>query len=335
VKEWVRAAAALPVAFAQVREDPRIDLEVCSSLGKAAHVVMIASGGDTAVCLGKLPIRLTLVDMNPAQLALTRCKWQLARGNLDHALQWLGHSPVDRMEMVRQMLDRLELNEDALGPLGLVSELGADYVGRYERVFAALRAQLDPDEVERFLRGDPNQLPLEEAFDEVMSLDNLVALFGAQATQNPVRSFASHFAARTRLAAARFLDSPFLWQVLAGRFPPGVSWEWLHPKHWGAALVTPDFVQGRMFEILERMPACSAELVHLSNILDWLTPEEATGLLRATHRVLKPEGLTLIRQLNSSLNIAGLPGDLEWLDHDFERRDRSFFYPRLHLGRKR
>jgi predicted SAM-dependent methyltransferase len=40
------------------------------------------------------------------------------------------------------------------------------------------------------------------------------------------------------------------------------------------------------------------DFVHLSNILDWLTPEEAIETLSAAYRSLRRGGLVLIRQLN-------------------------------------
>jgi S-adenosylmethionine-diacylglycerol 3-amino-3-carboxypropyl transferase len=79
------------------------------------------------------------------------------------------------------------------------------------------------------------------------------------------------------------------------------------------------------------------DFIHLSNILDWLTQAEAAEMLRLTHRALKPGGLTIIRQLNSSLDLPALGPQLEWLADEADelhRRDRSFFYRKLHLGRR-
>ena len=45
---WILEAKRLPLAFAQVREDPLIDLWVVNQLVTKAHVLMIASGGCTA-----------------------------------------------------------------------------------------------------------------------------------------------------------------------------------------------------------------------------------------------------------------------------------------------
>ena len=50
---WVCDATAWPVAFAQVREDPLLDMSVVDRLGSGAAVALIASGGCTA---GPLPV---------------------------------------------------------------------------------------------------------------------------------------------------------------------------------------------------------------------------------------------------------------------------------------
>ena len=80
------------------------------------------------------------------------------------------------------------------------------------------------------------------------------------------------------------------------------------------------------------------DFVHLSNILDWLDPEEARTTLDLARRALRPGGWTLIRQLNSSLDIERLGAGFEWHPawaRRLHQKDRSFFYRALHLGRRR
>jgi S-adenosylmethionine-diacylglycerol 3-amino-3-carboxypropyl transferase len=91
-----------------------------------------------------------------------------------------------------------------------------------------------------------------------------------------------------------------------------------------------------MAEALEAAPA-SFDFVHLSNILDWLSPEKARATLELAWRALRHGGRTLIRQLNSVLDIPSLGPMFHWLTpeaNDLHARDRSFFYRALHLGRK-
>ncbi len=311
---WVEQAARLPVAFAVVREDPQLDLEVLRHLPPRPDVVMIASGGETALRLASEPLTsLLLVDLNPAQLELVRRKWQLSQGDREQALLVLGHRPGDR----RPFLCGLE--DNSLGPFEFVCEHGLDYLGRYEAVFRDFQEH-----------GD---------FQRSFRLDNLVALFGEGATRNPRQPFADHFAKRTEQARQRpdAAANPFLQQVLQGRFPENITWDWLQAESWNRPRIIPQYRHGEMHAVLSTLPDESADFVHLSNILDWLSPDAGAALLQQTARVLRRGGATLIRQLNSSLDIPALPSALTW---DRERgrqlasRDRSYFYPEIHWGRR-
>lgn len=343
--DWALRAASLPLAFAQVREDPWLDLELARRLPAGGTVVMIASGGETVACLGRLPLRLVAVDMNPAQLALARMKWCLARGPADEAAALLGHAPMatgERRRRMKGLLDTLGLEEDVFGPPEWIAERGVDHGGRYEVCFAELRARLEPWRValEAMLNSDEPLMDfggawLDEAFAQVMSLANLVCLFGQEATQNPRRSFSDHFTARTREVIGRMppRTNPFLWQILAGCFPPGCRYEWLEDDR--PLIAEVEWRQGKMAAVLDSMAAGSAELVHLSNILDWLSPGEAEATLRSARRVLKPGGQVILRQLNSTLEMEDLDSGIAWdgeLGRAMEARDRSYFYPRIHVG---
>lgn len=344
--EWARRAASLPLAFAQVREDPRLDLELVRSVPAGGTVVMIASGGETAACLGRLPLRLVAVDMNPAQLALARVKWRLAgNAEAEDASALLGHLPMPagyRRRRMKVLLDALDLEEDVFGPPEWIAERGVDHGGRYEVCFAELRARLEPwrGELAAMLRsetpiGELGGAWLDEAFAEVMSLENLVALFGNEATQNPRRAFSEHFAERTREVIGRMppRSNPFLWQILAGGFPPGCRYDWMEVDRPMIAEV--EWRHGRMDAVLDSMAVGSADLVHLSNILDWLSPAQAGATLASARRVLKPGGRVIVRQLNSTLEIGEVDAGIAWnvdLGAEMEAKDRSYFYPRIHVG---
>jgi S-adenosylmethionine-diacylglycerol 3-amino-3-carboxypropyl transferase len=90
-----------------------------------------------------------------------------------------------------------------------------------------------------------------------------------------------------------------------------------------------------MLAALDSQPESSVDFLHLSNIIDWLSPEEAHETLAAACRALRSGGRLIIRQLNSSLDIPSLYPGLAW-DAEHGRRlqltDRSFFYPEIHLA---
>ena len=257
VPDWVTFAAGMPIAFAQVREDSLLDVEILERIGgRQIRGIMIASGGCTAAALvasGRLT-ELHLVDMNPAQLALSRLKLDLLHTAMpQERAEILGHAPLsinERSARLGEALRRLELPPDVLGPPSFVAEVGPDQAGRYELLFAQLRHEIRgftseivdllnlDDTAERIRRTRP-EAPLgraiDEAFEHGMALPHLVRLFGAQATQNSLESFAKHFARRTRQAIALgcTVDNPYLWQLLTGKFPNGVTTPWMSamPPH--------------------------------------------------------------------------------------------------------
>lgn len=326
---WAVEAARLPLAFAQVREDPRLDVTVAETLPADAVVVMVASGGDTLVQLARLQNVgcIHAVDVNFAQLALTECKLELAaRGDAEQAARLLGHAEMpaaERKVELRSLLNSVSMPHHALGPPDFVAEHGPDHAGRYERCFAELR------------RVMACGVPLEEALERVMSLVNLVQLFGAEAAQNPRQPFHEHFAQRTRVARSRegAENNPFLRQMYEGSFAPGHRYDWLECS---TPPQTPvKLHHGRMIDALGKLPETSVDMVHVSNILDWLSPAQARQTLVAAARVLKPGGRLMARQLNSSLDFDTLCEDIAWdpgLGHEMEQRDRSFFYPQIFVG---
>jgi len=197
------------------------------------------------------------------------------------------------------------------------------------------------DPVERAERLAPHTAlgkVLDDAFDEVMALPNLVALFGQQATQNRRDPFGRHFAGRTRHAIASLpaANNPYLWQLLLGRFPDGVLYPWFTaaaPRQMPEITETIGTIDTALAAHHDRF-----DFVHLSNVLDWLSVEEAQTTLRLAFNALKPGGCVLIRQLNSTLDLPALGERFEWLADEANRLhagDRSFFYRSLHLGRKR
>ncbi|MBL8817380.1 MAG: DUF3419 family protein [Planctomyces sp.] len=359
---WAVEAACYPLAFAQVREDPRVDLAVLQRLKDRRRVVMIASGGETAVQMVRAGVdQLHLVDMNPSQIALTRLKLHLsATESPARSLQILGHEhqePDDRLLHLDRLKSALGLSSEIFGPEDVVAGFGPDHVGRYEWTFSSLRKNLVSIQqiVEAALRENDASAKIRltssesldgaafsAAFHQTMSLENLVCLFGKGATQNPRQPFSDHFLERTRDAINRrgANRNPFLWQILFGQFPPADPYDCWIPMPSAVAgnqRTTPIYHQATMNDALQAMDDSSVDLIHLSNICDWLDESEAALTLTQASRVLRTGGWVILRQLNSSLSIDSIPAGLMW-DVEFGRRleagDRSYFYPQIYAGTK-
>jgi S-adenosylmethionine-diacylglycerol 3-amino-3-carboxypropyl transferase len=164
-----------------------------------------------------------------------------------------------------------------------------------------------------------------------------VRIFGADATANRVQPFASHFLTQTRAAFAQMpaADNPFLQQILLGSFLRPM-WPWLQAAT--DALPETQFTQAAMSDVLAAEPAGAYDLIHLSNILDWIKPAQAARVLSDSRRCLAAGGMVVIRQLNSRLDIRSLDSGLRWISDwsdQLHRSDRSFFYRALHVGANR
>jgi S-adenosylmethionine-diacylglycerol 3-amino-3-carboxypropyl transferase len=203
----------------------------------------------------------------------------------------------------------------------------------------AVLALADPaEQARRAAPGTGLGRGIDAAFAEVFAHETLVRLFGEGATRSPVEPFHLHFARRVRhaLAALPAADNPWLHQMLAGRFPAGARYDWLDaspPAEPAEVVVSVETIEAA----LASSDAASLDFVHLSNVLDWLAPEEAGDVLAATVRALRPGGLLILRQLGSTLDVPGLRGGVAWdpaWAAALHARDRSFLYRALHVGRR-
>ena len=321
-------------------------------------MLVVGSGGCTLAVLAPLAnvSAVHVVDPNPAQLALCRVKLAMLQSTPQVSrLEILGHrtlNPDSRKLRVEEICDQTGDTPESFGASDVVSEVGLDYVGRYESVFRQIGNSVGsfPDDVLDLLRLDSSSAQarwlqshpdfvarLLESFDQVMALENLVTLFGETATQNPVMDFSTHFFQRTVHALHCFNanSNHFLWQVLASSTLSKPVARWLNQpvQNVSAELIyEPATIQDYLAQT-----DIQFDYIHLSNVLDWLTVEDARSLLELTWRRLKQKGFTLIRQLNSNLPIRSLGDRFSWLNEESDflhREDLSYFYRGVHCGQR-
>ena len=351
---WFVAAKKAPIYFSQVREDALLDLELINEYcPKSPALLMVAAGGCTTCALiGSSSLsHLHIVDPNPSQLYLTLLKIYLLKQSKKERLELLGHTAMPVLERKRRLQEiflKLEIPDGIFGDIDDLALYGIDHVGRYERLFSALRHVLKSyaNDIEELFGLDSLEAQVEKvdsqtnfgkaidvALREVLSLEHLSALFGENATANRQKEFSCHFAERIRhlLATQKASSSPYLAQMLLGRFHEGLVYPWLTI---GGINKLPDITWSKAYmqEILLSSKAESYDAIHLSNILDWLQVDVARKLLSECRRVLKPQGIVTIRQLNSTLEIPRLMPTFSW--KNVEKNDRSFFYRNFYIGRK-
>jgi len=356
IEPWLSQATQTHLGLSQVLEDAEVDQWVADQLDPGIRIAMIASGGCTAAALAASPkvSHIHLVDVNPAQIPLARLKLHLlftAAPALRLAI--LGHSPLssqERTSHLKNAFDSLHLPHDALGPIEAISEKGADHAGRYDIMFQEIRRQLHPyskqlevllgmqDPVKQMLLAGPATEigdAIEKAFDSVFSHPQLIKLFGKSPIEHS-RPFSIVFLYNLwRILATRpAAENPYLTQVFLGRFAGNASYPWLTapiPSH----RVRITWEHARMSEALGKS-SDEYDLVHFSNIVDWMAPEESSITLDHAWRLTRPGGMVIVRQIFPVVNIPSLSKKWEWqtgIGEKLRDRDRSFLY-RIYVGKK-
>jgi len=301
---------ANPLQFAVVREDPEVECALVARFG-CRRVRLVASGGCTALTLaGRFPeLDLTAYDPNPAQIAHLREKL----ANRDPRAHNVG--------------------DDA--PSGLSARGNFETLWRgfrdFLRAFVATREEIDAV----CAGGDPGDLVAHPywpaAFDTFFNDGLQRAMFGPKATQYARRgSYPGYFRAALERGLGRSdrAANPFLHHILLGAYRMDAP-----PPHLRAAPVAPiRLVVGPLED-----PG-DADLLHLSNILDWMDPPDVVRLGARLSAGLRPGAVLTWRQLNNERELAPLFPGIEFddaLGNALCAEDRSLFYSRIRVGVRR
>lgn len=342
-KNALAYATEFPIMFSQVREDPRVDLDIVESLARPnVKVLMIASGGCTLGVLARHPriCAIDAVDVNPAQIALCKLKLLLLNESPTVRAQVLGHLPSPHREA---QLSSLNIDPEAFGEAAAVYRYGPDYVGRYEWLFrsfsepfkqTALGQKLpftaSIEQQQALLQQDLCEV--RALFDSIFSLDSLIALFGPNAVQNRKTSYADHFYHRFLWTLSHQLihTNPFFYQFAYLTYPENAQTVFLSlpPK----APCPVQFHTSPMLGYLVSQEAATYDYIHLSNILDWENQGTIDQIIHQSARILKKGGKLSIRQLNSNVEAHHHP-NLSFTLYN-NTSDLSFFYPKIHIGEK-
>ena len=314
-----------PLQFAVVREDPLVVVDVLRRR-PARRALLVASGGCTALTLQAVfpDLELSLVDPNPAQLDHVRAK-------------------VEALEL-SDAKRKARFNVEDDDPRGL-SECG-----NFESLFRGLREFLcdlvvDANEMQRLFEepgaiADAPALLFDHpcwpvAFETFFSDRLLETMFGPDATQHAERgSYPAYFrrAFERGLARDDAADNPFLHHVLLGRYLDRER-SLPHFLTRPAAEHRFELVEGRLDDTVD---LADFDLVDLSNVLDWMKPDDVRDLFRKVGTEMRPGSTIIWRQLNNDRVLEGeLRGPFTFdpaRQDDLLRRDRSLFYSSVHVG---
>ncbi len=312
--------------FAQVREDPLLEIEALAP-GADDSLVVVGSGGCTALSLLAAGAgRVAAVDLNRSQNHLIELKLAAVRSlPRETLLGALGGSKWRRADRV-----------DAYAALrGLLSPAARGYWDARRSTIE--RGVLDAGVTERFIRGVVAALQLLvhprsrlERLLACASIDEQRALFEREWDTRRWRaffqvllnrivfrraydpaffahleqpSFAAHFRSRAEYTLTRLSvrDNYFLHQMLTGAYPAQAA-DGVPPylseagsRAVSAASDALTLVDGSVTDYLKTLPDASVTGYALSNICEWLTPAAIDALFAQVVRTARPEARLCFR----------------------------------------
>ncbi|MCW3835357.1 DUF3419 family protein [Sphingomonas canadensis] len=323
------------LVYAQIWEDPEVDMEALA-ITPDCHVVTIASGGCNVLSyLTADPKQVTAVDLNTAHIALNKLKQQAALNLPDHASFRRFFGEADKPEnieaykkYVRPHLDEATRRYWEGRDLGGRRRISGFKTGFYKKGllggligFVHLLARLyriDPSEILKAKTVEEQREIFEAKFAPFFDkkflrwlVDQPAALFGfgippAQYDLLKVddhRGITGALKVRLEKLACDFelKDNYFAWQAFGrgyGKAPDAPVPPYLRAENYANVVARANRVEIRhenMADYLESMPAQSLDRYILLDAQDWMTDEQLTRLWAAITRTAKPGARVLYR----------------------------------------
>jgi S-adenosylmethionine-diacylglycerol 3-amino-3-carboxypropyl transferase len=349
--------------FAQVREDPRVEI---AALAPRANdrIVVVTSGGCTALSLLAAGAgEVHAVDLNRAQNHLAELKVAAVRAfGRRTAIAFLGGLPgagkgrLDSYAMLRDSLTpgarsywdrhRLAIQRGVLNAgvserfIRVVAWLVRHVVQTPDRVKRLLACRTLDDQRERFAR-EWNTRRWRWLFAALLNRWAMSRAYDPAFFTHVGRSnFADHFRqlAEHALTEVPVADNYFLHHMLTGRYPveepdgvpPYLSEAGSRAVAERAQRLT--LVDGSFIAYLRTLPDRSVNGVALSNISEWLTAPQIETLFAEVERVVAPGARVVFRNF---VGWTELPAGCTRLVEDGQLggtliwRDRSVVQPRV------
>ena len=323
------------LVYAQIWEDPDVDMEALA-ITPDSHVVTIASGGCNVLSyLTANPRKITAVDLNTAHIALNNLKRQAAIHLPDHATFHRFFARADRPEniqaykdFVRPVLDdvtrRYWEGRDLLGR----RRISGFKTGFYKHGllgnligFVHFVARLYGDDPRQILQAKTIE-EQREIFDATYAkffdrkfvrwaVEQPAALFGLGIPPAQYELLAADDqqgitgALRSRLEKLacdfELKDNYFAWQAFGrgyGEQPNAPLPPYLKPENYEAVRGRANRVEVRhenMTVYLASMPDASLDRYILLDAQDWMTDEQLTAIWTQITRTAKPGARVLYR----------------------------------------
>ncbi len=323
------------LVYAQIWEDPEVDMEALA-ITPDSHIVTIASGGCNVLSyLTADPASITAVDLNTAHIALNRLKLTAARHLPDHAtfLRFFGGAEsrdnIDAYKrFVAPRLDETSRRYWEGRDLSGRRRIGGFAKGIYRRGLlggfigtAHLLARLygiDPREILAAESVEEQRVIFEARFAPIFDkkfvrwlTDQPASLFGlgippaqydSLAGDDP-EGMASVLRQRLEKLACDFdiRQNYFAWQAFGRRYgeaPDASLPPYLQPRHYEAVVARVDRVAVAHVNFVDHLRsrgAASLDRYILLDAQDWMTDAQLTALWSEIVRTAKPGARVLFR----------------------------------------
>lgn len=323
------------LVYAQIWEDPVVDMEALA-ITPDCHVVTIASGGCNVLSyLTADPAKITAVDLNTAHIALNKLKHVAAKNLPDYESFHRFFGEANRRENVKAYMDyvRPHLDETSRRYWEGREVIGRKRIsgfasGFYKRgllgtfigaahLFARAYG-IDPRIILEARTIEEQRRIFEEKlspfFDKKFVrwvIDQPASLFGLGIPPAQYESLASDDPRGMREVLRRRLeklacdfdlaDNYFAWQAFGrgyGKGPQAPLPPYLQRENYAAVVDRVDRIEVRhinMTHYLESMPAASLDRYILLDAQDWMTDEQLTALWSEITRTAKPGARVLFR----------------------------------------
>jgi SAM-dependent methyltransferase len=165
-------------------------------------------------------------------------------------------------------------------------EIGVNKCGRFELLF--------------------KEVMFAENFETCFSHENLTKVFGDNATKYSMnKSFPDHFRNILKVYRTSYPNpnmNYFYRQFTYGSYNGDLP-VYLQTKSPVEILEKVIFYKNNMLDHLRSSLTKTYDLIHLSNITDWLNPNTFCELLNEVGRTLRPNGKAILRRLNSDIEM--------------------------------
>lgn len=323
------------LVYAQIWEDPDVDMEALQ-IQPDSHVVTIASGGCNVFSyLTANPAKITAVDLNPAHIALNNLKKQAALHLPDYAAFRRFFGDADRPENIEAYKTYIQPHLDETSraywegraPNG-VRRINGFKTGFYKHGllgrligfvhWLARRYGIDPTEILRAKNIEEQRAIFHNKFAPFFDkkflrwlVDQPAALFGfgippAQydlLAKDDRAGITGALKSRLQKLACDFdlKDNYYAWQAFGrgyGKHEDAPLPPYLQAKNFGDVRARADRVEIRHMnyaDYLESMPAQSLDRYILLDAQDWMTDAQLTRIWSEITRTAKPGARVLYR----------------------------------------